>query len=113
MELSKFAQKPSLYEVIMDDADLIATYGEPITFYTWDVVSLKTYFEFYNSRSEQHYDMLAKIMRSLVLDKHGKPLLAEDDELPIDIAAAVIQRLGTMLGKSLSKPSIQTDGTQP
>ena len=113
MEISKFASKPQLIEIVMDSKDLVEKYSEPITFYTWDIVNLKTYFEFFNSRSDGDFESIQLMMKKLILDKNGNAALKEDQVLPIDIASEAIKHIGDILGKSLSKPSTQTSGTQP
>jgi hypothetical protein len=49
----------------------------------------------------------------MILDKDGKQVLADDEDLPIDIAAAAINKIGEILGKSQSKASTQMTGDQP
>lgn len=112
MNIKKFASIPKLIEIILDDHDLVEKYGETITFYTFDIVSMSTYFEFFNARSESEFASLDKIVRKFILDKDGKQVLADNEDLPIDIAAAAINKVGELLGKSQSKTSIQNPGDQ-
>jgi hypothetical protein len=53
------------------------------------------------------------MIKKLILNEHGKPALQHDEDLPIDIAAAAINKIGEILGKSQSKTLTQTDGAQP
>jgi hypothetical protein len=110
MNIKEFASKPELMEVTLDNADLIEKYGEPITFYTYNIVRMSTYFDFFNARSNNEFSNLDKMMKSMILDKDGKQVLGDDEDLPIDIAAATINKIGEILGKSQSKASIQTVG---
>ena len=110
MNIKKFATTPKLVEIKINDADIVERYGEEITFYTYDVVAMSTYFEFFNARSTSQFDNLGKIMKQLILDDKGQPALADDEDLPIDIAAAAINKLGEILGKSQSKTSTPTTG---
>lgn len=110
MNIKEYASKPQLIEIVLDDADLLERYGEPITFYTYNIVRMSTYFDFFNARSNGEFTQLDKMMKSMILDKNGKQVLGDDEDLPIDIAAAAINKLGEMLGKQLSKPSTQTVG---
>lgn len=112
MNIKDFASKPSLIEIILDDKDLLDKYGEPITFYTYNIVRMSTYFDFFNARSNNEFGNLDKMMKSMILDKDGNKVLADDEDLPIDIAAAAINKIGEILGKSLSKPSEKMIGTQ-
>ena len=113
MNIKEYASKPELVKVIITDKEILEKYKEEIEFYTYDIVPMSTYFEFFNARSNHEFDNLAKIMRKLILDQNGKPALTENEDLPIDIAAAAINKIGEMLGKSQSKTSIPTIGDQP
>lgn len=112
MNIKEFAVIPTLVEIILDSKELVEKYGEPITFYTYDTVPLATYFDFFNARSNSEFEQLNGMMKKMILDSKGKPVLADNEDLPIDIAVAALNRLGEMLGKSLSKTSIQTTGKQ-
>jgi hypothetical protein len=110
MNIKKFASVPKLTEIVIDDKELVESYGEPITFFTYDVVTMSTYFDFFNARSTGEFENLGKMMKEMILDADGKKVLADDEDLPIDIAAAVINKLGEILGKSQSKKSTQKVG---
>jgi hypothetical protein len=113
MNINKFASVPKLMQVIIDDADIVEKYGEAITFHTYDIVTMSTYFDFFNARSKGEFENLGKMMKQLILNEEGKPALKDNEDLPIDIAAAAINKLGDILGKSQSKASIQKSGKQP
>ena len=113
MNIKDFASKPELVEIVIDDPDLVKKYGEPITFHTYNIVRMSTYFDFFAARSNNEFAQLDKMMKSMILDKKGNKVLADDEDLPIDIAAAVINKIGEILGKPLSKASTPTTGDQP
>lgn len=112
MNIKDFASKPELIEIVLDSEELVEKYGEPITFYTYSIVRMSTYFDFFNARSNNEFSNLDKMMKAMILDKNGKAALADDEDLPIDIAAAAINKIGEILGKAQSKASIQTTGDQ-
>jgi hypothetical protein len=112
MNIKDFASKPQLIEIVLDSDDLVEKYGEPITFYTYNIVRMSTYFDFFNARSNNEFTNLDKMMKSMILDSHGNRVLSDDEDLPIDIAAAAINKIGEILGKPQSKASIQTTGDQ-
>lgn len=112
MNIKQFASVPELVKIELDDEDLLKKYGEPITFHTYNIVSLSTYFEFFNARSNSEFENLDKIIKKLILDENGKQVLNGNEDLPIDIAAAAINKIGEILGKSQSKTSTQTIGEQ-
>jgi hypothetical protein len=111
--IKEFASVPKLIQVKLDEIDLVNKYGEPIVFYTYDVVSLSTYFEFFNARADSQFDNLGKMLKQLILLENGKPALADNEDLPIDIAAAAINKIGEILGKSQSRTSTPIPGHQP
>ena len=114
MNIKKFASVPKLIQISLDDPELIEKYdNEPITFYTYNVVGMSTYFDFFNARSDGQFDHLATMMKKMILDESGKPCLADNEDLPIDIAAAAINQISEILGKSQSKTSTQKVGKQP
>jgi len=113
MNINKYAAVPQLIRIDMDDESLVTKYGEPITFWTYDIVSLSTYFDFFGSRQEQQFAQLEKMVKKLVLLEDGTPAIRDNEDLPIDIAAAAITKIGEILGKSQSKSSTPSPGTQP
>jgi len=113
MNIKKFASVPTLVKIELNDSALVEKYGEAITFYTYDVVGMSTYFDFFDARSNSEYKQLDKMLRNLILDEKGNKVLADNEDLPIDIAAAAVVRLGEILGKSQSKASTPTVGDQP
>ena len=113
MKIQDLATTPKLIEVKLDDPDLVNTYGEPVTFHTYDIVGMNVYFDFFNARSNSEYEMLSSIVKKLILNDKGEPVLSEGKDLPIDIMAQAIIKLGDILGKSPSKKSTPKSGKQP
>lgn len=113
MDIKKLAKKPELVEVVLDGEDIVKEYGETITFYMKDFVDINTYFDFFRSQNEKSGEELNKLMASLILNKDGKPVLAEGEGFPIDISIAALTKINETLGKSKTKSLIQSDGTQP
>ena len=112
MNIKKYASVPTLIEVKLDDAGLLEKYGEAITFYTYDVVGMSTYFQFFDAKSNAEFAQLDKMLKVMILDDKGQRVLADNEDLPMDIAAAAITKLGDILGKSQGKPLTPTPGAQ-
>lgn len=110
MKIQQLVSTPKLIEIVLDDKELVETYGEPITFYTYDIVSMSMYFEFFNARSKSEYDALGKLIRKMILNEQGQQVMTEQQDLPMDIMASAIMKIGEILGKSLSKTSTQKTG---
>lgn len=113
MDIKQLAKKPQLVEIVLDDQALIDEYGEPITFWMKDTVDINTYFDFFRSQNEKSGEELAELLRTLILNKDGEKVLEEGDSFPIDITIAALTKINENLGKSRTKRSTQTVGTQP
>lgn len=113
MDIKNLAKKPQLIEIVIDDEDIVKEYGETITFYTKDFVDIATYFSYFQSQTKQEGQALAGMLRKLILNKDGEPVLGDEDELPLDITLAVMTRINENLGKSNTKSLTQNNGTQP
>lgn len=113
MDIKDLARKPELVQLSLDSEDIVATYGEPVTFYMRDYVDINTYFEFYRTQSEKDGEQLAAIIRRIVLNAQGEPVLGPEDELPIDITVELLVKVNECLGKSKTKSLTPKNGTQP
>ena len=112
MDIKSLARKPQLIEIVIDEADIVSAYGEPVTFYMKDFVDINTYFEFFKSQGEKNGDNLTMILSQIILNKAGEPILGEDERLPIDISVAALTKINETLGKSNPKPLTPSSGTQ-
>ena len=110
MNIDKFKTKSDLIEIRLDTDEIKEKYGDEIIFYTQSHPKLTTYFNFFESRVNGDYDKLEGIVRSLILNKDGKPALKDDETLPPDIFTQVILSLGEQLGKSTSRASTSKVG---
>ena len=102
MDISKFAKKPKLEKLDIVDPDIVAAYGEAITFYMLDHVDVTTYFNFYKLQQHEDGSLLNELLRKIILKENGKPALAKDEVLPVDITLAILVRINEHLGKSES-----------
>ena len=112
MDINTFARKPELIQIVLDDESIVKEYGDTITFYMKDFVDINTYFDFFKSQTAKEGNELNVLMRKIILNKEGKPALAEDEGLPIDIAVSALQRINDTLGKSKAKASTPENGPQ-
>lgn len=110
MDISKFAKKPTLTKIVIDDAEVIETYGESIEFHMLDQMSISTYFEFYRLQHEQDSDKLNELLRKIILKEDGTPVLSDDEIFPVDITLALLVKMNDFLGKSKTKALTQTTG---
>jgi hypothetical protein len=111
MDIAKLAKKPRLEKLEITDADIVKAYGDTITFYMIDQMDVSTYFSFYKLQQAESSELLNELLRKLILNKDGKPVLAEDEVFPVNITLAILMRINEFLGKSEAQTtSIQETG---
>lgn len=113
MNLSEIKIKPKLIELSIDDKQTVEDFGDSITLYMMDQVDLQTYFDFYRKQSEGKPNELMDVLRKILRDKDGKPVLQDDETIPLSLVAKVIEKVGEQLGKSATPNSrLKETGTQ-
>lgn len=110
MDISRFAKKPVLTKIVMDEAEVIETYGEAIEFHMLDQMSISTYFEFYRLQQEQDSDKLNDLLRKIILKDDGTPALTADEIFPVDLTLGLLVKINDFLGKSKTKASTPATG---
>lgn len=110
MDISKFAKKPTLTKIVIDDDEIIQAYGEAIEFHMLDQMSISTYFDFYRLQQEQDSDKLNDLLRKIVLKEDGTPALSLEEILPVDLTLNLLVKINEFLGKSKTKTSTPTTG---
>lgn len=98
MKLKDLAKKPTLVKVVLDDAEVIETYGEPIEFFTYDRQPMTTYLKM-ASIDPEDTGAIFETMRELVLDEDGKEILNDDNGIPSPILMKVLNYIIENLGK--------------
>ena len=98
MELAKLAKKPELVKVVLDDEETVAEFGEAVEFYTWDRQPMDLFLKLASVDGENQAEMFAAV-KDLVLDKDGKPVIADDTALPTSLLLRVVTRVVENLGK--------------
>ena len=113
MNIEKFIKAPELVEVFLDSEEIIKNYDEPISFWTYDIVKMDVYFQFFEARAKGEMEALGKLIKTFILNEKGEPVLTEGKDLPIDIMTEAIVKVGDILGKSRGKKSTQSPGKAP
>lgn len=114
MNISELKLKPTLIKIVIDDEVIVKEYGEPICFYMFDHLDIKTYFEFFESHASNDTDKLLQIVSMIIKNEDGSMVLTDGYQLPVDIFAAAVVQIGQQLGKSKTKNSTSVEiGTQP
>lgn len=101
MELSKIATTPKLECLTLDSEQIIEAYGEPIEFWIYDRQDIPTYLRL--SEIKGNTAGLIEIVKTLIKDSKGKPALSADQELPVDVMVALIEKVVAYLGNGVSQ----------
>jgi len=102
MKLAALAAKPKLIKITIDEEDIVTRYGEALEFYIYDRQSMETYMNL-SQLQENNIDEIVNTILPLVLDENGTPALDPDDQLPIDVAVKVIEKVTVSLGNLASQ----------
>jgi hypothetical protein len=98
MKLSEVAKKPQLIEVTIDDEDIVAEFGEPLVFHTWDRQPMDTFLKL-AAIDPNNYASVIDAVKSLVLNEEGRAILSQDNSLPTKLMMRVIGKVVEGLGK--------------
>lgn len=98
MKLSAIAAKPQLIEIKIDDEEVIAEFGEALTFWTWDRQPIGVFMQLSNINEEKDINVV-DIVRKLILDEDGKEIITNDTTLPTKILMKAITKVTELLGK--------------
>lgn len=104
MDLSKLASKPKLIEIVLDDQDTIAAYGESIIFYIHDRHDIPTFAKM-AVLDPSNFTAAAELVGGLIRDAEGKPILTEGQTLPTDVMMRAIAKVIEALGKLVTPTS--------
>jgi len=98
MKLSQLAAKPQLVMFTVDNEEIVKKYNEPLDFYSWDRQPLEVFMKLASAQQQNMGDMI-EIIRPLILDEKGKPIIDGDVMLPSDVLIAAIAKIVERLGK--------------
>jgi hypothetical protein len=98
MKLSQITAEPQLIEVSLDDTDIVKQYGEALTFYTWDRQPMEVFMRLANL-TDKNTGELVSVVKTLILDEKGKPILNDKNMLPTNVLLKAIAKVTEQLGK--------------
>jgi hypothetical protein len=98
MNLKDLAAKPQLIKLSLEDEDIVATYGEPLDFYTWDRQPMDVFLRVAAS-DRQDFGELVDVLKNLVLDSEGNPVMKDGMVLPSRVLVATFTKMVSVLGK--------------
>lgn len=97
MKITDLAREPQLIAIRLDDKDLVEEFGEAIEFWTWDRFPIETFLKL--AQAEENQSQIFEIVRTLVLDESGKPVLTGSAVLPAKVMMRVVTKVVESLGK--------------
>ena len=98
MKLSELAVKPQLTKITIDSEQLVEKYGEPVDFYVLDRLPLDKYTKLASVKTEDFSSMI-DLVKELILDEDGKPVMDDDHVLPTDILNEAMVKVVEVVGK--------------
>lgn len=98
MKLSQITSEPQLIEISLDDKDIVKQYGEALTFYTWDRQPMDVFMRLANL-DQKNTGELINVVKTLILDEEGKPILTDKNMLPTGVLMKAIAKVTEQLGK--------------
>lgn len=99
MKLTELKSKPQLTKIVIEDEEILADFGEPIEFWTWDRHPMDTFIKL-ASVDNGDFASIFGAVKSLVLDENGKEILNDNETLPTKLMMRVIQKVTETMGKS-------------
>lgn len=105
MNLSKLAATPQLVKITLDDKEIVKKYGEELDFYVYDRYDIDTFMSLGTVDSSDQ-SQIVKLIKSMIFNQDGTPILADGATLPVDIMGKVIEKVVQQLG-NLTSQTIQ------
>jgi len=104
MKLKEIASKPKLVKVVLDDEKIIELYDEPLEFWMWDRQELVVFLKMAQLKDDQIE--LMNIIRELILDETGKPMLEPGEIIPMNVLVPVSKAVVDQLGNFKSQTTV-------
>ena len=100
MKITQLAAKPKLIKIKLSNKDLVKRYNEEIEFHTWDRQPIDTFMELANVNSDEGKPGdIVHLVKDLILDEEGKPVIVNDNTIPTDVLLAAVGAIVERLGK--------------
>ena len=105
MKLKELAKEPQLTKIVLDDQSLVERYKDPIEFWVYDRVDMSTFMKLANLQGQQQMEEVVNVMKELILDEKGKPILANGKVLPNDVMIKAVEKTVVALGNFVTPTS--------
>ena len=97
LKLSQLVAKPQLIPFIIDDKETIAKHGAQFEFYSYDRQPMDIFMKLATATDGKASDII-EIVKDLILDEEGRPMLVDTGMLPSDLLMKAIATLTQKLG---------------
>jgi len=97
MKLSELTAKPKLITLVIDDEATIKEFGEAIEFHTWDRQPMDVFLKI-ASAQEKDMTQMVGVVKDLILDENGKPMLSDENMVPTGVLIKCIGKIVEKLG---------------
>ena len=105
MKLESLATKPQLKKVTITDPDIVERYGEEVEYWMYDRHNMDLYLRM-SQVDGKDISAIAAVVREVVLNETGTPVLGSDEVLPPDMMLKVIESAIKEMGNSQSQTSV-------
>ena len=97
MKLSQLTAEPKLINIVIDDEATVKEFGEALEFCVYDRQDMDTFMKL-ATIDENNFQDIAGIVKDMVLDEQGKPILKSKKTLPMNVMLKVIDKVVNSLG---------------
>ena len=105
MKLTQLAKAPKLTKITIDDEIIVKNYGEAVDFWVYDRVDMETFMKLANLEGGQNIKDVIVVMKDLILDEEGKPVIANGNILPNDVMIKAVEKTVEALGNFVTPTS--------
>lgn len=103
MNIKELAKKPQLKKVTVDSEFIVKAYGEPLEFYMYDRFDIPVWMKISTLKDDQ--SELFNLLRELIRDETGAPVLGAGEILPIEIVQEVVKGIVNNMGNASTQTS--------
>ena len=98
MKLSELAQKPKLEKITITSETLVEKYGDELDFFIYDRQPIDIFTKLADVTEGNATEYMV-ILKDLILNEDGVPVMSEEKSLPIDVMTEAMKLIGEHLGK--------------
>lgn len=98
MKLSELAQKPKLEKITITSETLVEKYGDELDFFIYDRQPIDIFTKLADVTEGNAAEYMV-ILKDLILNEDGVPVMSEEKSLPIDVMTEAMKLIGDHLGK--------------